>query len=364
MAKILYIEDELTKNISSIKKFFTNTFKDKNFIKNLNELENRDGPIYPDDVLTACNYCKALEICYSFPMALQCIINNPHIYDLIIIDRNLSEIDYLDDLNYILELLNDNKYGLNMNYNEDQLLSFYSREGDLLLMILLRQDPSLSKLIYFLTANTKDALRDSDTLKTIIDLKSFMENQIIEKGSEDENKIIDILKNLKNFRIQNKYYDQCQALRNQSKEDLVNQFIQVVCHYEQKDNEVFCLKIRKILESMLYDIALKINNPKISSNKEDFWDDHNNLKISLFLTQENGLSKYENQIQYNNIIRNFCISLYKICSQYGAHSSKEHNLNIISKYVTSALLNQLCEVIIWYDKALNILNNEKNDSVE
>ena len=82
------------------------------------------------------------------------------------------------------------------------------------------------------------------------------------------------------------------------------------------------------------------------------------------LTQENGLSKYENQIQYNNIIRNFCISLYKICSQYGAHSCKEHNLNIISKYVTSALLNQLCEVIIWYDKALNILNNEKNDSVE
>jgi len=358
MAKILYIEDELVKSIDTIEKFFSPIIGVKNFKKDLAALKD-DERTTPEDVLRICNQSSILEVCHTFPMALDRIINNHNIYDLIIIDRDLSDNDYSDNLTDVVNMLNT----IGLEYDDDRLQSFFEREGDLLLLILLRMNPTYKQSIYYLTGNTKDDLRVSNGIQDFIEVNFFTNEHIIEKGSPNEIKIADILSNLNKFKIQNQYIDQCNALRRHD-EYLVEQFLCAIEHYNSGRWEDFASNLRKLLHNLLTDIASAISDPA-RSEKEAFWDDYNNLKISdLLMNSDYGLPRYSIKVGYNKIIRNFCISLHFICSAYGAHDDefsakdKRNNnpkSNNLSSYTVNALLNQICEIILWYDKALDLI---------
>jgi len=73
MSKILYIEDELTKNIATIKKFFLPILQSSKIIKQINDLEN-GSPIYAEDIISICNKASELDICYEFPVALDKVV--------------------------------------------------------------------------------------------------------------------------------------------------------------------------------------------------------------------------------------------------------------------------------------------------
>jgi len=363
MAKILYIEDELSKNIASIKKFFNPILGIKRFKEKMDALEDQ-ARVYPEDITNICNQSSILDICYTFPMALERIINNHSIYDLIIIDRNLSGYEYSSELDDIIQMIQET----GLDYTDDRLLSLYEREGDLLLLILLRFNPSYKDRIYYLTANTKDDLKSSHDLQSLMDVNSFAKEHIIEKGSSRESIITDIILNVGKFKIQNQYKEQCTAFRNQGSEYLVEQFLDVIKYYESGDWKVFAGCLRNLLHKMLSEIAKAINDPNAF-----FWDEYSYLKISDFLNSaEYGLLKYNNkfQLEYNKIIRNFCTSIHHICSAYGAHDDNEPSDNMskrgkmykskFSSHSVDALLNQICEVIIWYDKALDIIKSKES----
>lgn len=358
MAKILYIEDELTQNIASIRKFFSGVVSNRRFNRKLDELVNTER-VYPEDVIEACSESSVLDVCHTFPMALDRIVNNHSIYDLIVIDRNLSLYDYSEEIEDIKSSLRS----VGLNYDDDRLLSFYTREGDLLLLLLLKLNKEYNKRIYFLTANAHDELRHPHDLQSLLDIDSFKREHIIEKGSDKENIIHEILSNLPRFNIQVQFMEPINALREQDREYLVEQFIDSMMHFRRQDYDDFASNLRKLLHNMLEDIATVISNPN-AANKADYWDNYNNLRISDFLIRDFGLPGYECKLGYNKVIRNFCYSTHHICSAFGSHDDsnpghkrgREKKPYNLSKYSADALLNMICEIMIWYNKTMNILD--------
>ena len=353
MPKILYIEDELSQNIAAIKKFFKPILKDKRIYAALDELENTDR-IYPEDIIKACKPCADLDLCYTFLQGLEMIYANHRSYDLIIIDRNLSTYDYTDEMEEIRALLCKLKM-------PDRIGDFLTREGDYLLLALLKLDASAMDKTYYLTANTKDDLRGSAELRAFMDVGSFSSTHIIEKGSSAENTIHAIIADLPNFKIQNRYRRQIDILRKQLSEDDVTQFVGMVKYYDKDKRSEFMMLLRKLLENILHDIAFRMAEPEA-----EYWNQRNRKQLIIkrflkgFESKRNrgifvGLPAYDKQhdIGYNSIIRNACLSIFEICSDYGVHAVDTESMSVesLSHYTMKTLLNQICDVIIWYGVA-------------
>ena len=360
MSKILYVEDELTKNIATIKKFFLPILKSKKIINQLNELENQ-SPIYAEDIVSICNKASELDICYEFPIALNKVVHNHQDYDLIIIDRNLSNYDYSEDLDEVIEDIT--KAGL--SDPEGKATQYHEREGDLLLLILLRLNPGYKDKIYFLTANTKDSIRSSNELETLIDVNKFSLERILEKGTDAENVIGDIILDLPSFSIQNRYREQCDILRKQLSEDEVKQFTDMIRYYEKNHLKEYVFFLRKLLDNILHHVAFSMAEPGA-----DYWNKRNRkqLQIKPFIKgfkndsgQWQGLPEYDriHHIGYNSIILNACLSIFEITSDCGVHElSKIIDIESLgtanlSRHTRMTLLSQICDVVLWYDRVMD-----------
>jgi hypothetical protein len=373
MSKILYIEDELTKNIPAIKKYFEPLLVSRNLIKQLEELESR-ATIYPKDVVNICNKASELDVVYKFPVALTKIVHHYQDYDLIIIDRDLSTYDYSADYDKIKA---DVEY-IGLSDPQQKATEYRGREGDLLLLILLRLNPEISDKICFLAINKTDVLKTSSELETIIDITQFTSSKILEKGKEAENVISAIIANLPTFTIQNNYRAQCDILRRHLSENDVKQFISMIQYQEEDKLNEFVFFLRKLLDNLLHHIAFGMNEPRAT-----YWNPKNQkqLQIKPFIkgikrwddrTRTNylvaGLPAYneKHHIGYNSIIENACLSIFEITSDCGVHElSKSIDIESLgtsnlSQYTKMSLLGQICDVILWYDKTMEVLS--KNQS--
>jgi len=362
MPKILYIEDELTKNIATIKKFFAPVLYDKRILTALCDLENTDR-VYAEDIINACASSSILDIAHTFPLALERVLNNHRDYDLILIDRNMSLVDYSDDLERILSMLAGVKL---TSFDEDSILKYHEREGDFLLQVLLRLDPEYKNKTYFLTGNIGDSLRGSTELQKLIEFDDYTKAHIIEKGSPQESVISDIIQDLKSFRIQNQYRTQCGIIRKRLDEDDVRQFIEMIDYFNKDKRGEFIYYLRKLLDNLLHSVAFQMCEPEAA-----YWNPKNKKQlvaksfIKGFKSGERyiGLPAYDekHKIGYNSTIRNACLSIFEICSDCGVHELSKaidiESLNTanLSKHTMNSLLNQMNDVIIWYDKAMDLI---------
>ena len=357
MPKILYVEDELTRNIATIRKFFEPVLKDKSIQAALTELENSDR-LFPEDIIEACMPNSELDIAHTFPRALELVIANHKSYDLMIIDRNLSDYQYMDELERMKDMLRR----IGQDFDEERILEFHEREGDLLLQVLVKLDTSYKDKVYYLTANTSDALRGSPQLQTLIDVDSFRRDHIIEKGSPKEKLISDILSDMRAFRIQNTYRTQCNILRKFLDEESVNQFINTVKHYEKNNRREFVFILRNLLENILKRVAYELGE-----HNADYWKKigrKSHLQIRPFILS--GLRTYNDihDIGYNAVIQNACISIYSISSECGVHSNtrsvdiESTSTNNLTKFTIDTLINEMCDVILWFGTYMERLSTD------
>jgi hypothetical protein len=130
---------------------------------------------------------------------------------------------------------------------------------------------------------------------------------------------------------------------------------------------------RKLIDNLLHHIAFEMGEPKA-----EYWNPRNKkqLKIKPFIkgigywdNDEKayvftwGLPAYEEKhhIGYNSIVSNACLSVFEICSDCGVHDISKAidleslNTDSLSIYTMQSLLNQICDVICWYDKALELI---------
>lgn len=346
MSKVLYIEDELTKNIQTLKRFFAPILASRNLLKQFIEIED-SKQIFNRDIVRICNKATELDVVYKFSIALDKIVNHHLDYDLIIIDRDLSTYDYSKDWEGIKA---DLKF-LGLSDPVDNPVEYHGKEGDLLLLILLRIDQTYRDKVYFLAKNSKDIVKSSVELETIINITHFSTKRILEKGTDDEYAISHIIADLPTFSIQNKYKEQCDILRKQFSEEEVNQFISIVkLSYNIENKIVFLQKLRPLTERFLVTLANQINDKKAR-----YWDKyHGNVSLQEkdFI---NSLDEINNRykIGYNKNIRQCLYSLWQIPSDFANHTSG--NPDDITIYTITAMLNQLCDVILWFDSAMENL---------
>lgn len=162
--KILYVEDELSKNIPRIIRLFSNYLSKKQRRSLEALIENESGfRIDPYEVKSIIEDTPIVEVEWRFPDALRKIIQSAKKYDLFIIDRNLSEQDYeYEELRNIDPL-----------YNETLYNDFFEREGDYFLHKLIYDIDVINKF-YFLTAySASDEIRNNQDIKRFIDFGKF-----------------------------------------------------------------------------------------------------------------------------------------------------------------------------------------------
>ena len=242
MGKILYIEDQLTMSIASIKKLFSPIFTDERTLMLLDDIENSHYKT-PELIIEACSYTSCLDICHTYINALAKIINNYKDYDLVIIDRNLSENPYHKDIEGIKNYLKQ----CGFNDPEEKINAYKTREGDLILLILLKLDKNFKNKIYYLTANL-DELRGCQMLRTLIDVDDFNEHHIIEKSPEKELFLSKLISDLPTFAIQNEFRIQCDIIRKRLGEDSLNEFINLIKYYDKDKRREFVMFLRKLLD--------------------------------------------------------------------------------------------------------------------
>ena len=372
MGRILFLDAQLTGSIPTIIKLFSPIFKDERTITLLKNIQN-DKYKTPELIIGVCSSTSCLDICHKFVNALSKALYYYNEYDLIIIDRNLSEVPYHEDLQDIKEYLQ--KCGFS---DVDKKIDMYTtREGDLILLALLRLDRNNKNKIYYLTANI-DELKGSPELETLIDVDDFYRNHIIEKTTDKDKVLTEIVANLESFSIQNRFATHVKILRNRLNEDEVDLFVNMIRHYDNDSRREFIIYLRKILDNLMHHIAGKMNEPNAS-----YWNKANPDQLIVktfikgFYAKDNdylgrfscGLPVFDQKhsIGYSSIVRNACLSIFEICSDCGIHdlntviSPEGVNINYLTEHTMKSMLNQICDVILWYDKA--IVNMQKASEI-
>jgi len=331
--KILYVEDELSKNIPRVIRLFSK-YLSKKEIKNLKALE-ADETGYgaePEEIKEIVEKTGLIEIEYRFPDALRKIIHNGEKYALFIIDRNLSEIEYEHD-----ELRE-----IDATYSEDQYNKFFEREGDYLLHKLVYKVNVLTKF-YFLTAYpAPDEIRGADELITLVNFGQFHAENFIEKGDNDQlERLKSIIENIKILNLKKENIQYLNILRKKINEETAEKFLNIL---DEKDKR---MKIGDNLKDIriMYENILRTCSQKIPDMNSNCTDGHGNVIMG-----QPTIDWLSNNKHINSILRNFFFSINKICSEFGAHQNLENSQYEPTLNTVNSLVYALKDVILWFGK--------------
>jgi len=342
LMKILYVEDELSKNIPRVIRLFSK-YLSKKEIKNLKTLE-ADETGYgaePEEIKKIVEKTGLIEIEYRFPDALQKIIQNIDKYALFIIDRNLSEIEYeYDELRQIED-----------TFSEDQYDDFFAREGDYLLHKLVYKGVSVLTKFYFLTAYpVPDEIRGVDDLKMLFDFGKFHAENFIEKADNEQlEKLKSIIENIKLLNLQEENKQYLNILRNKIDEETAEKFLKVLDEKDEKSG----IGDNLIAIRIIYENVLKACLQKIPDMKSNCTDKHENLIMGQKTIDWLSKSGY-----INSIIRNFFFSINKTCSEFGAHQNLENLQYKPTLDTVNSLVYALKDVILWFGKVCSQYSRE------
>lgn len=337
LMKILFVEDELTKNISRIINIFSD-YLDKNIYDELKEIEN-DESGYGADPRTIKNIIEKsdlVEVEYRFPDALDKILNNSDNYSLFIVDRNLAESEYRFEEVQTIDPV------LNKNLQE----KFYEREGDYLLQRLVYMNVNVKNKFYFLTAySAEDEIRNSEYIKQHIEFEKFNQRNFIEKGnSEHLRRMKDIIKSNRVISIQNENKLYLRILRNRISDDAAFVFFKVLSELDDEKRISDNLnEVRKVYEFIINVCADNI--PDMKKNCA-------NRYGAIRLGQET-IDWLTNNKLINSIHRQFFFSLKSITSDFGAHTNPEKSAIYKPTIDTvKSLTYMLKDSILWLDEII------------
>ena len=346
--KILYVEDDIGKNFHSITTLFE-TYLGHKKIKALESLKNDVSGygIEPQEVKKIVESCGIIDFEFDFSAGLKKIIENHPQYSIFIIDRDLSEIEY--------ELADIRK--IDSKYNEKFYDQFFEREGDYFLELLITEKVDVLNKFYFLTANSRDDLRNAEKLKDHLDFGRFKAGNIIDKSSNEE------MHKLK-MRIENDV--KLQILKDNLRYVNILEKINPVLSenfldlLQNKDdtNQNIIRKNLTTIRNLLSDNIL----PEIARIKKapDFcWNKNTKDQIVMrgvisWICDFDKETKTNNyKLNSNSIIKNFLYDIQEIASDFGDHKNyKKEEKTQPSSDTVNALIYALKDIIVWFDSIL------------
>ncbi|MBN2829285.1 MAG: hypothetical protein JXR56_03070 [Candidatus Cloacimonetes bacterium] len=336
--KILYVEDQLRENIPKIELLFKKYINPKD-LKQLQEL-NKQKRKPKELIKELVEGSGRIDVAYSFPMALE-MLRNFKIYDLFVIDRNLSEVEYeFEDLKKL-----DNRFKAEF-YDR-----YFEREGDYILNRLIPENVDVDSKLFFLTANSKDELKRTEYIDNHFDFGGFSKDNIIDKTDDKEiERLKYIIENNESLRLKKKFAHVLGILKTLD-ERLADNFIDLLVHKDDTDQN----SIRKNLttirnfvsDNILPDVAKRFiadesyykkeNKDMIITRKVIGW--LHNHKDHIY------------QIDSNVIIITFLYNIQSIASDFGDHKNYTKEITYpATSYTVNALLYGLMDIILWYGK--------------
>lgn len=338
--KILFVEDELSKNIPRITRLFSK-YLDKNTVKKLNALEADESGYgaAPEEIKRIVEATNLIEVEYRFPEALKKIIQNHDKYALFIIDRNLVEGEYeFDEVRAI-----------DSAFDEAQYEKYFEREGDYLLQKLVYSGVDVMTKFYFLTAYpAEDELRSAENIETHIAFGKFNTENFIEKGDLDS--LINIIENIEVLNLQNDNKRYLNILRKYIDDETADRFIKIL-HDREKEKRIGD-NLKEI--RIIYQEILRICSQRIP-NMEENCTEHEKVAMghkTIFWLSENG--------HINSILKTFFFSIKTIASDFGAHKTKERYQYDPTLDTINVLVYTLKDIILWFDKVCRQYNQKIN----
>ncbi len=340
--KILFVEDELSKNIPRIVRLFEKYLGEKR-IQALMALEGDCYGGSPEKIKAIVDDTNMVEAEYRFPEALAKIVNeNYKRYALFIVDRNLVESDYT----YAEAVAAD------PSSNEEAYKNYNKKEGDCLLVKLALKRVDVEQMFFFLTVNTAETeLANAKELEGILgSLGDFKKWNFIEKSKKEHlDRLKERIDNHEDLSRTLEHQHHIRLLRQHLGETAADRFRRLVLRQDEHDRiEDNLTEIRKIYETILAGACRHI--PDMARNCV-------NTHGVVFLGAHNWLWKEKH---INSIIRNHCFSIKTISSDYGTHDPASlvvyppsHDTATRAVYRPSpdtvkALIYALRDVIKWF----------------
>ncbi len=209
--KILFVEDELEKNIPRLLRLFKKYLykPQRQELKALEDDPSGYGAT-PEQIKEIVERNDIIRVAYRFPDALKEILDHYQQYALFIIDRNLSLSDYdYEEANQLDPLFTDAQYN-----------KFFEREGDYLLKKMSHL-PDFKTMFYFLTAYSyDDEIRGKEDIQDLIDFDRLRAENFIDKSNPDEiNRLQNIIETQPMLIIQNENQKYLEILKRRIGED-------------------------------------------------------------------------------------------------------------------------------------------------
>ena len=333
--KILYVEDQITRNLSRITRLFEK-YLTKTARRQLRELENDDYPPGPEEIKRIVETSNLIEIEYRFPEALQKVILHHDIYALFVVDRNLFEEE-----GYDFEEIK----AIDPSFSEEKYDIYAEREGDYLLNRLVYGTDVLSKF-YFMTAySAEDEIRGADDIQTHISLEKFSTDNFIEKSNpEDFERLKSTIDNIDILNLQLENRDYLQILRNNIDEKITDIFLKILATPNDSPRRIEdnLNRMRKIYENIMDVCAIKIPGMRTACGNEK------GGKTIVWMKDNNYIDDY--------ILRNFLFSIRNISNAFGSHRSYPYTPPIYepTSDTVNALIYALKDFILWFGKICSI----------
>jgi len=331
--KILFVEDEITKNIPRLCILFEQFLGEKR-VKKLKELD-ADTSGYgatPEEIKNIVDDSRIVEVEYSFPAALHKIMTELEEYSVFIVDRNLAASEYSFDA----------VHAIDPDFSNTLLKKFSEREGDYIFSKLLHDyRVDVARVFFFLTAYSADqVIRNEQILDELIDLKKFKKENFIEKDNQqDLSRLKNSLKAFKEVSIYNRNKEYHSILLSLTDSKTANSLYSILLEKDNKKkirenlNELRCI-YEKIVETVckkLPDVATLCLDSRfhIKSKGTD---------VPRILEDTN---------HANSIIRNFMTSIYRIGSDFGSHRDASASIYEPTTNTVNALIYGLYDILCW-----------------
>ena len=322
MSKIMFVEDEISKNIPRIIDLFESILSQEEKIK-LNELENDESGMGAcgEDIQEALKNNPVLEIFDTFTAALEHIMNLDKTaidnYDLFIFDRNLTE-----------EKSYDPSYIRKIDPSFDDV-NYYQREGDFLARQLHLRGCRINEKVFFYSAYNRmnSALTDIDQM---IGYGNFHQNNFYDKGNSAGIKEIIGSKTCALLLAEHSHLFNVLEKNNiDSEKTLLTLLTKDVDEKWEYD-----IGFRAILDSILNELK----------KHDTYWYKPPTPSDS----SDECIKKLDRKIAPEHI-RGFMNNLRVLINHYSAHTGNNPDKRFIdSQYAYKAMLNSLLEIIHWF----------------
>ena len=324
MSKIMFVEDEIAKNIPRLIQLF-GKYLSASEREALTEAENNPMGANGDDIREILRFNPILEVYHSFKSALEHIrgLDNRALekYDMFIFDRNLTEED-----GYSPQEIQQIDNGFDS-------FKYEGREGDYLaLTLFLKMCPIKEKVFFYSAYKTKSF--GATEIEQMVEYGSFFQDNFYDKGNPRG--LIELINNQQRAALYAEHRDIFGIIADTGMD--VEEVVMRILLEAQKENAQVTMDWRTAIDECL----------KYMTNYEHFWFALPSLELDrgkLIGLLDRGDEKVGIPGRTPAHIRDFFEHINHIVNVYPAHHIYYNK--VLSPYAVKALAYELLEIISW-----------------